>query len=243
MDRRRQNQSRVLAAAVSLLAHGALLFAVLSLPGKAPAPLEETPPITVELVDLPSLLPDPTPAPAAPAKAAPARAAPPPQRIKPRPTPPRAAALTLPSAPPEVEPRLTEAQLAGATVAGAGSGGGSGGGGGGVCDMPARVQAALRQDPLVRTAVAGLGGKAALVWNGDWVRSGREDGKGLAAVREAMMWEVGFAPPERPAQPVHGLILFALGGGVKVVVGTGQWRWSDMLRSHGGGPVEGASWR
>ena len=232
MDRRRQNQSRVLAAAVSLLAHGALLFAVLSLPGKAPPPLDETPPITVELVDLPSLSPDPMPAPAAPAKAAPARAAPKPQRIKARPTPPRAAALTLASATPAVEPRLTDAQLAGATVAGSGAGGGSGGGGGGVCDMPGRVQAALRQDPLVRSAVAGLGGRAALVWNGDWVRSGREDGKGLAAVREAILWSVGFAPKVCLSQPVRGLVLMSVdarAGPFRLAVGTAAWRWSDLL--------------
>ena len=122
---------------------------------------------------------------------------------------------------------LTSAQIAGAAYAGSG-------GKGGACDMSARLLAALRRDPLVVSAVGGSPGKALLVWNGDWVRSRGEDGKGLAAVREAMMWEVGFAPPECRAQPMHGLILFALSGGVKVVVGTGQWRWSDMLRSWGG---------
>ena len=229
MDRRRQTKGRLAAVALSLAAHGGLLVAVLSLGGRAPSPVAETPPIAVELVDLPSLIPQP--APAAPARAAPARAAPQRQLIRPRPTPVRRPVDSLPS-PPEDEPGLSEAQLAGAATAGSGAGGGAGGAGGGVCDMAARVQTALRQDPLVRAAVSGSGGKAALVWNGDWVRSGREDGKGLAAVREAILWAVGFAPKACRGQPVRGLVLLsvdAAAGPVRLALGSAQWRWSDLL--------------
>ena len=71
-----------------------------------------------------------------------------------------------------------------------------GGGGGGACDLGRAVQQALRRDPLVHTAVQGANrmGKAVMMWNGDWVRSGGQDGKGLSAVREAIMWAVAFAP-------------------------------------------------
>jgi hypothetical protein len=98
--------------------------------------------------------------------------------------------------------------------------------------MARRVQAALRRDPLVQAAVAGLAGKAVLVWNGDWVRSGGEDGKGLAAVREAIMWEVAFAPRACRAEPVRGLVLLSLNetpGSARLAVGSSQWRWSDLL--------------
>ena len=55
---------------------------------------------------------------------------------------------------------------------------------------------------------------------------------GLAAVRQAILWEVGFAPAACRAERVHGLVVFPLnegGGGDQVVVGTGEWRWGDML--------------
>src|SRR5690606_3152694 len=83
-----------------------------------------------------------------------------------------------------------DGDLAGATTAGSG-------GGGGACNMTQRLQAALRKDRRVRAAVAEVNrGKALLIWDGDWVRHPAQDGHGLAAVREAIMWEVGFAPKE-----------------------------------------------
>ena len=102
----------------------------------------------------------------------------------------------------------------------------------GACDMARRLQGALRRDPLVRSAVLASTGKAILVWNGDWIQSGGEDGKGLAAVREAIMWEVGFAPPACRAETVHGIILLSMTGApgaVRLAVGSRDWRWSDLL--------------
>jgi hypothetical protein len=102
----------------------------------------------------------------------------------------------------------------------------------GACDMARRLQSALRRDPLVRAAVLTSSGKAILVWNGDWIQSDGEDGKGLAAVREAIMWEVGFAPPACRAQAVHGIIMLSLNtppGPVRLAVGSRDWRWSDLL--------------
>ena len=125
---------------------------------------------------------------------------------------------------------LSESQLAGATSAdGEGAGGGGGGGG---CDMARVVQQALRRDPLVRAAVedANRLGKAVMLWNGDWVRSGEQDGKGLSAVREAIMWEVAFAPEACRNERVHGLVLLSLAdGNTRFAIGSGDWRWSDLL--------------
>ena len=73
-----------------------------------------------------------------------------------------------------------------------------------------------------------------MVWNGDWVRNGDQDGKGLSAVREAISWEVAFAPEACRKQQMHGLILLSLGdGGTRFAVGGGTWRWSDLLFVHG----------
>jgi len=109
--------------------------------------------------------------------------------------------------------------------------------------MARRLQAALRKDPRVQAAVAGArslstSGRALFLWNGDWIRSYGEEGNGLAAVREAIMWEVAFAPEACRSEPVHGLVLFSMNdgpGAPGLVVGQGEWRWSDLLRLHGGG--------
>ena len=126
---------------------------------------------------------------------------------------------------PDTSDLLSEAQLAGAIRAGEG-------GGGGVCDMALALQQALRRDPVVRRAVAEAhrSGKAIMLWNGDWVRSGEQDGKGLSAVREAIMWEVAFAPKACRNQRVHGLVLLSLAdGSTRFGIGSGDWRWSDLL--------------
>jgi hypothetical protein len=136
------------------------------------------------------------------------------------------------------DPGLSDAQLAGATAAGSGSGSGAGvGAGGRQCDMASRVQAALRKDPLVGSSVSGYGGKAIIVWNGDWVWIRGDIGKGLTAVRQAMMWEIAFAPAACKAEPMHGLVVFNVSGPqgpVRLAIGGGQWRWADLLVPHPG---------
>src|SRR5260370_220662 len=79
---------------------------------------------------------------------------------------------------------------------------------GGPWDMGRGLQAAARKNPQGQAAgpdarAAGAGDKALFVWNGDWIRSNGQDGGGLAAVREAIMWEVGFAPEACRVEPVH----------------------------------------
>ena len=250
-ERRRRSRRRFAGvAAASLAGHLAVLLAVLATPA-APPPLGP-PAIQVELIPPPPppappappqpvMAPEPAPAPPAkapPAKAAAAKPAPAksaPARIVARQTPARAAAETLDAGDsddpgPDVQP--TAAALAGARHAG------GGGGGGGACDMATRLQAALRRDARVRATVAaadhaaGAAGTVIFVWNGDWIRRRDQDGNGLAAVREAIMWEVGFAPPQCRAEAVHGLVLISLNdspGAARLALGSGDWRWSDLL--------------
>jgi hypothetical protein len=201
--------------AISVAAH-LIVFAALLWPHERPARPKPPPAsITVSIAEAP--LP---PAPPAPTELKPASV----QASMPR--------LTIVSPEPsqirasDNSDIMSESQLAGA------AGVGEGGGGGGGCDIGQLVQQALRRDPLVRTAVVNAGrvGKAILIWDGDWVRSGEQDGKGLSAVREAIMWEVGFAPQACRSQRMHGLVLLSLAdGGTRFVVGTGDWRWSDLL--------------
>jgi len=229
----RRRAGRLGAAALSAGAHAGLLLALLiawhtSAPPAVPAPVDV------------SLAPPFAPAPPKPAAAAPAKPSPQPAAptVAPAraPAPPLAARPTAASPTPEalaVAPAaragdgagLTDAELAGA--ASAGSGGGSGGG---ACDMARRVETALRNDPLARAAVHAAAGRAVMIWNGDWVQSTSEDGKGLAAVREAITWEVAFAPPACRQAHVRGLVLLSLDdGSARLALGAGEWRWSDLL--------------
>jgi hypothetical protein len=148
-------------------------------------------------------------------------------------------AENAPPAPDDFSDLLNASDLAGAASAGE-EGGGSGGGGGGGCNMARAVQQALRRDPLVRAAVmdANRLGKSVMLWNGDWIRAGAQDGKGLSAVREAVMWEVAFAPAQCRNQRVHGLVLLSLAdGNTRFAIGAGDWRWGDLLGLRGM-PVE-----
>ena len=184
------------------------------------------------------------------------RHAPPPAKLEPSPIMVSVADIPKPPGPPDTEPggQFTEMQpsmpkpvsptfvtaqppdnsdlLSDSQVAGAASAGEGGGGGGGGCDLARAVQQALRRDPLVHTAVDGANrrGKAIMMWNGDWVRSGGQDGKGLSAVREAIMWQVAFSPEACRNEPMHGLVLLSLADGrTRFAIGSGVWRWSDLL--------------
>ena len=139
---------------------------------------------------------------------------------------------TVTTALPDTSDLLSASQLAGAT----GVNDEGGGGGGGDCDAAQLVQQALRRDPLVRKAVeqANRLGKAVMLWNGDWVRSGEQDGKGLSAVREAVIWELAFAPEACRNKRMHGTVLLSLAdGSTRFAIGSADWRWSDLLGLRG----------
>jgi hypothetical protein len=234
--RPRAKRNRLLsAAALSVVGHLSVAMAVF-LTWTAPPASREQPAVEVALVAAP---PRTVVAQASPATA-PSAPTPPPKRALARPArapadPPALPASRTPAPGPSAD-GLTDADFAGAATAGAGSGGG--------CDMARRVQDALRRDPLVGAAVARTvqGGAAArpiMVWDGDWVQSGGEDGKGLAAVREAITWEVAFSPPACRAEAVRGLVLISPSqapGSMRLAVGSAAWRWSDLLGRRAAAP-------
>jgi hypothetical protein len=216
-----QRRNRLLAGAVTIGAHIAV-FTALFWPHAKPPRTPEPAPIQVTLLDTPKPTPPVPPEPDKVDTGGPV--------IVPDPKPPTihlaAQSQTQVTTFDDMSDLLSGSQLAGAATVG------EGGDPGGACDMGRLVQRALRRDPLVRTAVenAHRTGKAIMLWNGDWVRTGGEDGKGLSAVREAIMWEVGFAPEACRNTPVHGLVLLSLAdGSTRFAVGSGAWRWSDLL--------------
>ncbi len=239
-----RKRRHAIVVAFSIALHLVIVLTVFS--PEPPAPKAADPePIVVELftppppppkVELPlpkqdvtPPAPAPTPEPPAPAKSPPKRTAFR-QTLAPRTITPLPAA-NAPSQDRGVE--VSDAQLAGAATAGSGSPTG-----GGECNMLRRLQAALRKDAMVQAAVAKAhGGRPIVVWNGDWVRHPSQEGGGLAAVREVIMWEVGFAPPACRSERIHGLVLITLQdgpGAPRLVVGSNNWRWSDLLFARSG---------
>lgn len=219
-----RQRTRLLAGAFTVTVHLMVLAALLWPYTSAPPPNAgppPPPPIQVSLLDQPKLTPPGPPEVTMVKPDASLSAAPPLPRFSTR--APVVAAATVAD---DYSDLLSESQLAGAATVG------EGGGGGGTCDVARVVQQALRRDPIVRAAVQDSHrmGKAIMLWNGDWVRSGGQDGKGLSAVREAVMWEVAFAPEACRNRPVHGLVLLSLAdGATRFAIGSGDWRWSDLL--------------
>jgi hypothetical protein len=214
-----RRRDRLMGSVFTVGAHLAVLTALLWPHARPPAAAKlELVPIQVSLL--------PTPPGPKPEKE---DAGGPQNTVQPTPPPPPtrvSSRVVVETVAPDNSDLLSESQIAGAANAG------EGGGGGGGCDMSQAVQKALRRDPLVRTAVEGANrtGKAVMLWDGDWVRTGGQDGKGLSAVREAIMWEVAFVPAACRNQPMHGLVLLTLeDGATRFAVGKGEWHWSDLL--------------
>lgn len=101
--------------------------------------------------------------------------------------------------------------------------------------MAARLQTALSHDNRVIAAIAtaagarGSTGRGMLVWDGDWIASNGEHGKGLASLRQAIVWAVGFSPEKCREATVHGLVLVNVGSRFRIALGADRWRWQDLV--------------
>jgi hypothetical protein len=250
---RKARSTGVAAASVSIAGHALVLLALFSARTNAPD-MQEPAAITVALTPPPKPPPPPPQEPSTPQGPAKVQAAAAPvkniQADQPRPAP-RSSLRPVPVPPsivplpanlvPARTPTLTvgEGLLASAgTADGPGGAGNGAGGGDSGCNMVRLLQNALRKNPKVRAAVAQAhpdavsAGQAIMVWNGDWVRSGAQDGKGLAGLRQAIALEVAFAPEACRADSMRGLVLIRLNDGpepVRLVMGSDRWRWSDLL--------------
>jgi hypothetical protein len=219
-----QRRRRIVALLTTVAAH-LMVFTALFWPHVKPPRPPEPAAIEVSLLDTPKPTPPVPPEPEIVDTGSPV--------IAPNPKPPtihlQSQNLAEIRTPDDMSDVLSDAQLAGAATVG------EGGDPGGACDMGQLVQRALRRDPLVRSATENANriGRSVMLWNGDWVRTGGQDGKGLSAVREAIMWEVGFAPEACRNKPVHGVVLLSLADGrTRFAVGSVEWRWSDLLGLH-----------
>src|SRR5215472_11935427 len=225
-----ERRRRLLTGALSAALHGAAIFALLFVHADEPGQMADVEPIPVTLVSPPEPPKPPAPKTETPRPPKPEKPPPPSLHARPprAPTPPEVTPLPAAPGPVAIGPvTLSDAETASASTADSGGGGGAG------CNMARWLQGQLRKDPLVQSAMAeARTTRPVLVWNGAWIRHGEQEGAGLAAVREAIMWEVGFAPIACRSEPVHGFVLISLNdgpGAARLAMGAGDWRWTDLL--------------
>ena len=108
------------------------------------------------------------------------------------------------------------------------------------CDLTTWLQQALQADPQVRAALASMPRRALslsnamMLWDSDWVPGDPQAAAGLAAVRAAVLAGVRAAPTGCLAAPVRGPELMTLtddAGTTVIAIGSGEWRWQDLLTS------------
>lgn len=238
---RTARRRRFITASLSAAAHVGLLLVIARAAPDAPPPVKlapvqvvlvapfEEPEPPVPPTPEPKAEPEPEPAPKRTPRT-PVKSKPPPikARMARAPAPPTVAPVVASEGPPDAGvSEVGEAELAGAGTAASGAGGGLG------CNMTQFLQGKLRRDRRVQAAVSEIHrGKAIRVWDGGWVRHGVQEGAGLAAVREAIQWEVGFAPEACKDERVRGLVVISLAdapGSARIALGDGDWRWTDLL--------------
>lgn len=112
------------------------------------------------------------------------------------------------------------------------------GAGGTACHITEWLQQALQADPQVQAALlviprpARSVSNALMLWDGGWVKVQVTADAGVAAIRSAVVSGVRAAPPACQAQLVQGPELMTLTSGLDttvVAIGSGEWRWGDLL--------------
>lgn len=219
----------------SALAHGALLALLFT--AKPPPGVAEVGVMSVSLFDGKALAGD--------------KISPAPARVPaPAPPPPVQAKVELEPVPPtDVEPQFIDVSLvepdpadreavddpvaisvAAAASAAAGS----------ACDMTQWLRQALQADPQVQDALAHIPrparsvANAIMLWDRAWVGTGSAAASGVATIRLALVAGIRAAPAACRDQALRGPELFTLVdavGTTVVAVGSGEWRWADVLQS------------
>jgi hypothetical protein len=105
------------------------------------------------------------------------------------------------------------------------------------------VQAALQSSDAVRTTVPLIPpdkrsvANAIMVWKVGWLAEDRQlDATAVAVIREVVAETIAAATTECRLQPQAGprlLLLSGTGDTVVLAVGSGRWRWQDLLDTAG----------
>lgn len=110
---------------------------------------------------------------------------------------------------------------------------------GGTCDLTAPVQAALQSSEAVRASLPLIPpdkrsvANAIMVWKVAWLAEDQQLGAtAVDVIRDVIADTIAAATPECRLQPQTGprlLLLSGPGDTVVLAVGSGQWRWQDLL--------------
>ncbi len=110
----------------------------------------------------------------------------------------------------------------------------------GGCSLSVRTVEAIATDPAAMAELAALApayrtsADAVLLWNGEWLASGQGSSASpvTPALRRVIEQIVTEASPECQAAPTTGPQFLAIpeqGRTTILVIGSGTWRWSDLL--------------
>ena len=108
------------------------------------------------------------------------------------------------------------------------------------CQLTAWLQQALQADPQVQAALPAIPkparsvANAIMLWDGGWVDPRPNATNGVTAIRLAVIAGVRSAPAACQAQVVRGpeLIILTQGADSTILaIGSGEWRWGDLLAS------------
>ena len=108
------------------------------------------------------------------------------------------------------------------------------------CQLTAWLQQALQADPQVQAALPAIPkparsvANAIMLWDGGWVDPRPNATNGVTAIRLAVIAGVRSAPAACRAQVVRGpeLIILTQGADSTILaIGSGEWRWGDLLAS------------
>ena len=114
----------------------------------------------------------------------------------------------------------------------------SAGAAGEACQLSLWLQQALQVDPQVQQALLRIPtparsvANAIMIWDGAWVDPRARAAPGFADIRAALIAGIRAAPAACQAEVISGPEFVILGDGLAttiLVVGSGQWRWGDML--------------
>ena len=96
------------------------------------------------------------------------------------------------------------------------------------------VHASLSQVPREARSVA----NAIMLWDGRWMEASDLGGSTIAdPIRAAIIEQVRFESPACRDMPIRGprfITLVATPANIVLAMGSGEWRWSDLLDEGGG---------
>ncbi|CAN5443820.1 hypothetical protein BH10PSE5_BH10PSE5_12060 [soil metagenome] len=137
----------------------------------------------------------------------------------------------LPPLDPTAEPDLLNGEVAISVATAASAAAGQS------CQLAGWLQQALQQDTGVQIALAKIPrparsvSNALMLWDGQWVEAPAA-ATGIALIRGALRSGIQAAPETCRDEPMRGPVLITLvddTGSTLLAVGSGEWRWADLL--------------